>query len=93
MNKIGVKAAISLTGHSSKTIVNYFKDFRKTVGKDLTEFDNIIGGDEIEGNWNGLKHFLKPRDRTINVHQHLEAYIWRRLHKENLWHNFLNSLA
>ena len=28
LNKIGVKAAISLTGHSSKTIVNYFKDFR-----------------------------------------------------------------
>ena len=25
MNKIGVKSAISLAGHSNKTIVNYFK--------------------------------------------------------------------
>ena len=38
----------------------------------------------IEGIWNAVKHSILPRNRTVKVKPHLNAFIWKRLNKENL---------
>ena len=44
LNKIGVKSAICFTGHSYKTIIEYFKEFCERIEESLSEIDPVIGG-------------------------------------------------
>ena len=47
----------------------------------------------IEGTWNAIKHLIPPRNRTLNIRLQLSLFIWRRIHKQNLWNAFLNALT
>ena len=47
----------------------------------------------IEEIWNAVKHNILPRNQTVKVKLHLNAFIWKRLNKENLWEAFLNILG
>lgn len=47
----------------------------------------------VEGTNNGIKHLIKPRNRTKkNINDHLYYYIWRRQNKNNIWLAFINAL-
>ena len=44
LNKTGVNNAVSLTGFSPNTVVDYFKKFREKIEESLDDYDEIIGG-------------------------------------------------
>ena len=48
LSKASVESTISLLGHSSKTVCNFFNHFRNLVSSALTLEDKIIGGEGIE---------------------------------------------
>lgn len=43
----------------------------------------------IEGNWNGLKLQIPPRNRTVSCEANLCEVLWRRLHAKNRWNGFI----
>jgi IS1 family transposase len=47
----------------------------------------------IEGNNNGIKHLIKPRNRIKkNINDHLFYFIWRRQNKKRIWNAFVEAL-
>jgi hypothetical protein len=48
LSKVGVKSAISLSGHSSHTVCAFYAHFRLLVSSALREEDQVIGGQDIE---------------------------------------------
>ena len=48
----------------------------------------------IEGNWNGIKMTISPRNRTADhIDDHLHEFIWRRQNSEDLWGAFIQCLV
>jgi len=39
-----------------------------------------------------VKHFITPRNRTVKIRTHLGLFIWKRIHKNQLWDNFLEII-
>ena len=46
----------------------------------------------VEGTNYALKLFIRPRNRTAEVDEHLEEFVWRRKHNSNLWEVFIEAL-
>ena len=47
----------------------------------------------IEGTWSAIKRSIPIRRRTAGaVTGHLFEFIWRRLHRDELWSAFIDSL-
>jgi transposase-like protein len=47
LNKVTYASAIGITGHSSNTIVSFYKHFRNLIASTLNEDDHVIGGPGI----------------------------------------------
>jgi transposase-like protein len=47
INQVSNKAAMAMTGHSSDTITNYYRFFRRLLTEMIMEEDMVIGGESI----------------------------------------------
>jgi hypothetical protein len=63
--------------------VNHSREFVSADG---------VHTNSIEGTWCGLKLMIPKRNRSANVEDHLWEYIWRKLHRDNVWGSFLEAL-
>ena len=74
---------------------NQFNVQHRTVNHSK-HFVNPMDGthtNTIEGIWNGIKLKVAPRNRTKNdIDYGLLEFIWRRIHKNDLWNGFLDAL-
>ncbi|KCZ79017.1 hypothetical protein H312_03599, partial [Anncaliia algerae PRA339] len=53
----------------------------------------LVHTNTIEGLNNGLKHLIKPRNRTKkNINGWLFYFTWRRQNKKKIWKGFLKAL-
>lgn len=76
VSKVSVSSAIDLTGHSSKTIVDFWVFFRQLVVSTLNTEDNLIGGDGIivEVDETKLGNILIQESASIIADTTLKAY-------------------
>lgn len=51
-----------------------------------------VNTNTVEGNNNGLKIAIRPRNRTKDVDDHLEEFVWRRKNSHRLWDAFIEAL-
>lgn len=68
-------------------IVNHKKHFKDPITGTHTN--------TVEGMNNGLKTFIKARNRnnnTNNINDYLYYFIWYRQNKDNLWDGFINAI-
>ena len=66
-----------------------------TVNHSKTFKDPITGThtNSIEGNWNGLKISINPRNRMRDgIEEYIGEFQWRRDHKLNRWNAFIELL-
>lgn len=67
INKLAVLSTISLTGHSSKTITDFYSHFRKLVSATLEKEDTMIGGEGITVQLDESKFGKRKNHRGHNV--------------------------
>ena len=68
--------------HYSVNHTKYFKD--PVTG---------VHTNTIEGTWNGIKMAIKPRSRSRKLlEDNIQEFVWRRMHKDNLWDSFIYCL-
>ena len=81
----GWKVCNGLSGLCEHYIVNHSLMFKDS--------ETGASTNTIEEIWNAVKHNILPRNQTVKVKLHLNAFIWKRLNKENLWEAFMNILG
>ena len=55
--------------------------------------ESRIHTNSIEGTWFGVKQQVSHRQRTaVLIEEKLIEFIWRRLHKNNVWDSFVNAM-
>jgi hypothetical protein len=66
-----------------------------TVNHSLYFVDPETGAhtNNIEATWNAIKRGISPRNRVERgMEQHLWSFMWKRIHKDDLWGGFINAL-
>lgn len=70
--------------------------FQHKVVNHKKEFKNSVDGthtNTVEGQNNALKILIKPRNRNRkNIKYYLLYFLWRRLHKKDIWGGFIKAL-
>jgi transposase-like protein len=56
------------------------------------DHDTGVHTNTVEGTNNALKILIRPRNRTAEVDEHLEEFVWRRKHNAYLWDAFIAAL-
>lgn len=56
------------------------------------DYETGVHTNTVEGTNNGLKIHIRPRNRTADVDEHLEEFVWRRKHCNHLWDGFIHAL-
>ena len=58
----------------------------------IKDHDTGVHTNTVEGTNNALKILIRPRNRTAEVDEHLEEFVWRRKHNAYLWDAFIAAL-
>lgn len=63
---------------------DFYKNYSANHSKKYIDPNTGATTNSIEGLWNGVKHQIKPLNRSANIRPFLSIYIWRRKNKSNL---------